>query len=205
MAEFLRLRSAVLCLLALTLLATPARAGTFPYWGLSFGTPERAAASLGVSFGDDIPSEAGEGVALGTGPVIEATVGMGGGKIGVGRSLLILTDEKSLRVYADIKAVAGRSWDRPRGASAHATYLGAEGGLSIGFVRFSLGVSKRLESKTAGANVLFSWGAGVQIRLGRRKGPSSVFPRVDQTSATRADVDLTTRYTKGASVTSSNQ
>jgi len=155
--------------LALAFLPSGARAGTFPYWGLSFGTPERAAAHLGVSFGDDIPSEASEGFALGSGPVVEATIGMGAGKIGVGRSLLILTEEKSLRVYGDLKAVAIRTWDEPRGASAHATYLGVEGGLSISFVRFTLGVSKRLEDKARGANVLFTWGAGVQVRIGKPK------------------------------------
>jgi hypothetical protein len=162
-------KAAAMCAFGSVLLLAPSpvRAGAFPFWGVSFGTPERTAASVGISFGDHIPSEAGEGLALGTGPVVEATVGTGGGKIGVGRSLLILTDEKSLRAYADLKAVATRAWDRPRGASAHATYLGAEGGLSISFVRFTLGVSKRLEKRGPGANVLLTWGAGLQIRMGR--------------------------------------
>jgi hypothetical protein len=31
------------------LLPSAARAGTFPYWGLSFGASERTAASLGVT------------------------------------------------------------------------------------------------------------------------------------------------------------
>jgi hypothetical protein len=163
--------SALFAFLLLNLLLMPsaARAGTFPYWGLSFGTAERAAAHVGVSFGDDIPSEASEGFAMGSGPVVEATVGMGGGKIGIGRSLLILTGEESLRVYGDLKAVATRTWDAPRGASVHATYLGVEGGVSVAFVRFTLGVSKRLEDKSRGANVLFTWGAGVQIRMGGSK------------------------------------
>lgn len=151
----------------LLVLPAGAHAGTFPYWGLSFGTAERAAAHLGVSFGADIPSEA-DGVAIGSGPIIEATVGMGAGTFGVGRSLLILTDEKSLRVLGDLKAVATRTWDEPRGASRHASYLGVEGGLSISFVRFTMGVSKRLEQKTSGNNVLFTWGAGVQVRMGAR-------------------------------------
>ena len=147
----------------------PARAGTVPYWGLLFGTPERATAHVGVSFGDDIPSGASEGFALGTGPVVEASIGLGAGKIGIGRSILILTEEKSLRVYGDLKAVATRTWDKPRGASAHGTYLGVEGGLSVSFVRFTMGVSKRLEEKAHGADVLFTWGVGVQIRMGGSK------------------------------------
>lgn len=156
---------------SLFLLCVPAgaRAGTFPYWGLAFGTPERAAAHIGVSFGDHIPNQSESEIAIGSGPVVEATIGMGAGKIGIGRSILLLTDEKRLRVLADVKAVATRTWDEPRGASAHATYLGVEGGLSVSFVRFTLGVSKRLENKGAGANVLFTWGAGVQIRMGGGK------------------------------------
>ena len=146
----------VLLALPLALAPAPARAGTFPYWGLLFGTPERATAHVGVSFGDDIPSGASEGFALGTGPVVEASIGLGAGKIGIGRSILILilTEEKSLRVYGDLKAVATRTWDKPRGASAHGTYLGVEGGLSVSFVRFTMGVSKRLEEKAHGAEVV---------------------------------------------------
>jgi len=163
--SFNLIRLATLCAVVIGA-PSGASAGTFPYWGLSFGNAEREAAHLGFSFGDHIPSEASEGFALGTGPVIEAKVGMGGGRLGIGRSLLVLTEEKSLRVYADIKAVATRTWDKPRGASPHATYLGAEGGLSVSFVRFTLGLSKRIEKKSSGANYLFTWGVGIQVRMG---------------------------------------
>lgn len=167
-------RPAALFVLSLPLLLLPSKApaGTFPYWGLSFGTAERTAVHVGVSFGDDIPSDGGGGFAMGTGPVVEASIGRGAGKIGIGRSILILTEQKSLRVYADVKAVATRSWDEPRGASPHATYLGVEGGLSVSFVRFTMGLSKRLENKSSGANVLFTWGAGIQVRIGKPKRDS---------------------------------
>lgn len=155
------------CLLA-ALLTLPAavHAGTFPFWGLSFGTPARATVQLGASIGDHIPSR-GEDLAMGTGPVFEAAIGLGGGKIGVGHSLVVLTDEASIRVVADLKAVAIRSWDEPRGASRNATYLGAEGGLSVSFVRLTVGLAKRLAGRPSGANVLLTWGAGVQIRMGK--------------------------------------
>lgn len=164
-------QSVALLALSLPLLLAPSnvRAGTFPYWGLSFGTPERAAAHLGFSFGDAIPSDGSEGLAMGTGPVVEVAVGLGAGKIGFGKSILILTEEKSLRVHGDLKAVATRTWDEPRRASAHATYLGVEGGLSVAFVRFTMGVSKRLEEKSQGADWLFNWGAGTQVRIGKAK------------------------------------
>ncbi len=157
----------VLPLLALA--PADAHAGTFPYWGLSFGASERTAASLGVTFGDRVPGDVSEGFALGTGPILEATVGMGGAKFGVGKSFLVLTDRKSVRLLADWKAVGTRTWDRPRGASARATYLGLEGGLSLSFVRFNLGIAKRLEEKSRGANVLFTWGVGAQVRIGGSK------------------------------------
>ncbi|MEO8361234.1 MAG: hypothetical protein ABI672_14475 [Vicinamibacteria bacterium] len=169
-------RTLCLGLLVCGLFPGAAHAKAFPYWGVSFGTPERTAAHLGVSFGRDIPGDA-EGFAIGTGPVVEVSAGMGGGSLGVGRSLLILPED-SIRVYADVKAVATRTWDKPRAASPHATYVGIEGGLSVAFVRLNVGVAKRVEQKTRGANVLFTWGAGIQIRIGSRR-PSAHPPEVN--------------------------
>ena len=146
-----------------------ARAGALPYWGLSYGSPERAAAHLGVSFGDHIPGAATEGFAMGSGTIAEAAVGMGGGTLGIGRSVVILTEEKSVRVLADLKGLISRTWDEPRAASANSTYLGVEGGLSVAFVRFTLGVSKRLEERTQGDEWLYHWGVGIQVRIGKAK------------------------------------
>ncbi len=153
------------------LLAWPAqaRAGAFPYWGLSYGSPERTAAHVGVSFGDDVPGAGVEGFAMGSGTIVEATVGMGAGTFGIGKSLVILTEEKSVRVLADLKAIASRTWDEPRAASANSTYLGVEGGLSVAFVRFTLGVSKRLEERIEGDEWMYHWGVGIQIRIGKAK------------------------------------
>ena len=67
----------VLLALPLALAPAPARAGTVPCWGRLIRTPERATAHEGVSFGDDSPSGASEGIALGTGPVVEASIGLG--------------------------------------------------------------------------------------------------------------------------------
>ena len=150
----------------LSVLSGAAEAGTFPYWGFSFGTSERTAVNFGVTFGASVPSDVSEGLALGTGPLIEGTVGMGAAKLGIGKSFLVLTGHKAVRLLTDWKAVATRTWDRPRGASAHATYLGLEGGLSLSFVRLNLGLSKRLERKSSGAGLLVTWGLGAQIRLG---------------------------------------
>lgn len=147
----------------------PARAGAFPYWGLSYGSPERAAAHLGVSFGADVPGAGIEGFAMGSGTIVEATVGMGAGTFGIGKSLVILTEEKSIRVLADLKAIASRTWDEPRAASANSTYLGVEGGLSVAFVRFTVGVSKRLEERIEGDEWMYHWGVGIQIRIGKAK------------------------------------
>lgn len=157
--------------LACLLLSWPARAraGAFPYWGLSYGSPERAAAHLGVSFGDAVPGAGTEGFAMGSGTIVEAAVGFGAGTFGIGRSLVILTEEKSVRVLADLKAIVSRSWDEPRSASPNSTYVGAEGGLSIAFVRFTMGVSRRLEDREHGDEWLYHWGVGFQIRIGRAK------------------------------------
>ncbi len=146
-----------------------AQAGAFPYWGISFGSPERAAGHLGLSFGEDVPGAGTEGFAMGSGTIVEATAGLGAGTFGIGRSMVILTEEKSVRVLADLKAIVSRSWDEPRSASPNSTYLGVEGGLSVSFVRFTLGVSKRLEERIKGDDWLFHWGAGIQIRIGKAK------------------------------------
>lgn len=155
--------------LTLGLLPSAARAGTFPYWGLSFGTPERAAAHAGVSFGHGIPGAGTEGFAMGSGTIVEAAIGTGAGTLGIGRSMVILTEEKSVRVLADLKAIVSRTWDEPRSASANSTCLGVEGGLSVAFVRFTMGVSKRLEDQPAGDDWLYHWGLGIQIRIGKAK------------------------------------
>jgi hypothetical protein len=157
----------VIALFLLLGVSNEAAAGAFPFWGVSFGTPERAALHLGATFGGDVPRGSDEGVSIGTGTVIEATAGLGAGKLGIGKSLIILTEEKHIRVLADVQLVGARTWHKPRGASVHANYLGVEGGLSVSFVRFALGVSKRLEDKSRGANVLFNWNAGLQIRFGK--------------------------------------
>jgi hypothetical protein len=157
-----------------------AHAGAFPYWGISFGSPERAAAHLGVSFGEDVPDAQTEGFAMGSGTILEAAVGMGAGTVGIGRSVVILTEEKSVRVLADLKAIVSRSWDEPRSASANSTYLGVEGGLSVAFVRFTMGVSKRLEDRSEGDDWLYHWGVGIQIRIGKAKKDAQRPPSVIQ-------------------------
>jgi len=171
MTTTLRRFLARLVVFACLLLAWPssARAGAFPYWGLSFGSPERAAAHMGVSFGRDIPGGGIEGFAMGSGTIVEAAVGMGAGTLGIGRSVVILTEEKSIRVLADVKALVSRTWDEPRSASAHSTYLGVEGGFSVAFVRFTMGMSKRLEDRSEGDDWLYHWGVGIQIRIGKAK------------------------------------
>ena len=169
-SKITRLGLALLCAVTLFLAgADRADAGAFPFWGVTFGTAERTAFHVGASFGRQVPSDAVDGVALGTGTVIEAAAGMGAGKLGIGRSMVVLTDDRRLRVLADVQLVGGRTWARARGASPHSTYAGVEGGLSISFVRLSFGLLKRLEDRTAGANLLFTWGAGFQIRIGRPK------------------------------------
>ena len=159
-----------LALVVLLLSAPSARAGTFPYWGLSFGSPDRIAARLGLSFGDHVPGAESEGLALGTGTVAELAVGQGSGTFGIGKSFILLVpEERSLRLIGDLKALAVRTWDEPRSASPHSTYLGLEGGLSVAVVRFTIGVSKRLEDRLEGDEWLYHWGLGIQVRIGRAR------------------------------------
>ena len=167
MPRALILQRLVLPILLSTFTPAAVSAGTFPYVGVSFGTPQRPAAQVGVAFGRNVPRGGAE-FEMGAGSIIEASIGRGAGQMSVGRSFLLLTDKNPVRLLADMRATISRTWDSPRGGSPHATYAGVEGGLSLSVVRLTLGVAKRLESRLFGANVLVTWGAGVQFRMGKR-------------------------------------
>jgi hypothetical protein len=140
-------------------------AGVLPFWGVQFGTPGRATFQTGLVFGSEVP-ERGAGVgdfAMGAGRIVEASLGAGSAKLGLGKSFLVLTDLKAVRAIADYRLTATRTWAFPRGASAHATYAGIEGGLSLSVLRISLGVSKRIEDRPRGADWLWNWGIGAQF------------------------------------------
>lgn len=162
--------------LVLSLGAGRSEAGTLPFWGVQFGTPGRATFQTGLVFGSSVP-ERGSGVgdlSIGTGRILEASIGAGSAKLGVGKSFLVLTEMKAVRATADYRLTATRTWAFPRGASAHSTYAGIEGGLSLSVLRISLGVSKRIEQRSTGANWLWNWGVGAQFGgfgKGRREEP----------------------------------
>lgn len=62
----------------------------------------------------------------------------------------------------DGRAVLSRTWGSPSGATPDSTYVGAEGGLAIWYLRFSAGVARRIAGPAGPHRTIFTWGAGLQ-------------------------------------------
>ena len=102
-----RLSAAGAALVLSAVAAGPAAAGTLPFWGVQFGTPGRATFQTGLVFGSEVP-ERGSGVgdfSMGTGRILEASIGAGSAKLGVGTSFLVLTEMKAVRAIAEGRLV----------------------------------------------------------------------------------------------------
>ena len=128
--------------------------------GAQFGTPTNALAGGGVLF--DI---GGRDYTSGAGPLVMAGVGIGGFRIGGGVGGLA-PEGPALATGVDLQVVASRTSDRPRHASAHATYLGVEAGLVITDVRLTLGFAHRLTGAVGELRNILTWSVGVQIPIG---------------------------------------
>jgi len=130
----------VLIALALAAGATPAFAQKAPGHdhGLlflpnaQFGTPLALSGGLGVFF------ELADDGELLSGLIAEGGAGQGGYRASFGY--------QSFLEYLglDFRGVFHRTWSSPRGASADSAYVGGEVGLTILYVRLSLGVAHRI-------------------------------------------------------------
>jgi len=97
-----------------------------------FGTPLALSAGLGVFF------ELADDGELLQGLVAEGGVGQGGWRGAFGYQSFL--EYLSL----DFRGVLHGTWQSPRGASSDSTYVGGEVGLTILYVRLSLGVAHRI-------------------------------------------------------------
>jgi hypothetical protein len=148
---------------ALTTAATPVGAQKAPGHdhGLlllpnaQYGTPLKTSVGLGLFF------ETSDDGQLLSGAIVEGAAGQGGirGAFGLQRFLEY--------IGLDVRAVVHRTWSSPRGASADSTYLGGEMGLTIAYVRLSLGFARRVAGPSGEKATIKTWTAGMQIPIWR--------------------------------------
>jgi hypothetical protein len=104
---------------------------------------------------------------------IQASGGMGGARVAGG--LAFLTGPFG----PDVLFSVNRTWASPRGATAHATYLGLEGGYVWLILRVSAGVAQRVAGPAGPKATIFTWQVGAQVPLctlrrhSSRKGSTS--------------------------------
>ena len=120
-----------------------------------FGTPLALSGGLGVFFET---SDDGE---LLRGFIADGGVGQGGISASFGYQSFIEY------MGLDLRAVTHRTLWSPRGASEDSTYLGGEIGLTIAFVRLSIGGAHRISGATGEKATIKTWSAGVVVPLWR--------------------------------------
>lgn len=123
---------------------------------VQYGVPSRTSAGVMVF----IPT-AVQGGFRSSGFIADGLVGESGGRLSIGR----VTAVEYLGL--DLRAVLTRTWASPRGASADATYAGAEVGASIAYVRVSAGVIRRVAGTPGPRATAGAWSIGLQLPLKR--------------------------------------
>jgi hypothetical protein len=138
--------------------AKPAPAPGAPYFlllpSVSYGAPLRTAANFAVFRSNPNPRQE----QLIEGWMADAGVGQGGVRVSAGLA-------RYLEYFGlDLRGAITRTFGSPRAATPRATYAGVEGGMTIAYVRFTIGVAHRLGGSGDKATI-FTWSGGVQIPI----------------------------------------
>ena len=120
--------------------------------GVQVEAPGRVTAGLTVFF----PTSAQPGFRR-DGWLVEANAGLGGGRLAFGRAGYLEYLGLDARVFVS------RTWNSPLGASNDSTYIGAEGGLALGYIRVALGVGQRISGPAGEYGTILTWSAGAQF------------------------------------------
>ena len=96
----------------------------------------------------------------GSGLIVGGSVGAGGAQAWAGKALFGSVGN------SDFRAVVTRTWDDPRGASRHSTYVGGEVGCGLA-LRLSVGYAKRIGGPSTGDGHIVTWGIGLEIPVWR--------------------------------------
>ena len=91
------------------------------------------------------------------GVIVEGSGGQGGLRASVGLARFIEVSGLDARIVID------RTWSSPRDASPDSTYGGIEAGLSIAYVRVSVGVAHRISGPSGPDTTILTWGAAFQL------------------------------------------
>ena len=121
---------------------------------VQFEAPGRLTAGLSVFL--PTRDEPGSGR---DGWIVEARAGQSGGRLAFGRAGYLEY------LGLDARAFVGRTWRDPLNASPDSTYVGAEGGLSIAYVRVAVGVAQRVAGPSGSKGTVLTWSAGLQLPL----------------------------------------
>jgi hypothetical protein len=121
---------------------------------VQYGAPMRISAGVSVF----IPTAASGGFRR-DGYIVEAAAGQSGARLSLGRV-------GYLEYFGlDARAVFSRTWGSPLRASTDSTYAGVEGGMTIAYVRVSIGVAQRLSGASGQHGTTVTWSAGVHYPL----------------------------------------
>lgn len=120
-----------------------------------------AAAGLMVPVRPSTTGDLGCAVRANHGVIIEAGAGTGGIRVAGGFGTRVKESGKPVILGQDVLMTYSRTGDEPRKATAHSTYVGAEAGLTLIMVRFSVGVSRRLSGSEGGSATIFTWSVGL--------------------------------------------
>jgi hypothetical protein len=119
---------------------------------VQFEAPGRVTAGLSVF----IPTSDDPGSGR-DGWIVEARAGQSAGRLAFGRAGYLEY------LGLDARAFVSRTWGDPLNASPDATYLGAEAGLSIAYVRVAVGAARRVAGPEGRHATVFTWSAGIQV------------------------------------------
>ncbi len=154
-----RMRVPFICAVLLAAgLTRPASAQARPIWGVEAGSPQRAAASLGLLLGD----ARGDGFDLGRRLwLVQVQPGLGGGRISLGFAPFAAGSSGLLFAGVAVKAALLRTWGDPAGVPSGRTYAGAT--LDAAWVvKGSLGVMWRLGGPGP-RDTLVTFGVGIGL------------------------------------------
>jgi hypothetical protein len=149
--------------MALLWLASPASAqapdrhdhGPLFLPGVHYGAPLEIAAGLAVFFETRVDGDLADGV------IVEGGAGPRGIRASFGWARFVEY------MGLDARFVMHRTIGEPRGASSDSTYLGGEAGLTIAYVRVSVGAGQRIAGASGDDHRTFlTWTVGVHVPLG---------------------------------------
>lgn len=128
-----------------------------------YDVPLRALGAVGILLPVGLPTSGDLGCAVKAheGVMIEAGAGRGGVRFAGGFANRVKATGEPVIFGQDVLVTFSRTGETPRKASAHSTYVGAEGGLTLVMVRFSVGVARRVSGAEGPSATIFTWSVGL--------------------------------------------